>query len=148
MFHSAYPQQFIELVQHALNTAALQGNLGLLKFLMDHTAQAAIPINYDVVFSQAVAGGQAESLLKESIKAGAQCENVILMMLQSIRNLPQNNDSGVGSRQSLKNTAKFQLVKSYKQRDPALFARLMAVVKSHFPEEAAQPHGAAGGDVA
>merc|ERR1712039_675309 len=58
-------------------------------------------------------------------------------LLGAAQNLPANNDSGLGSRQSIKTTAKVQLVKSYKQKDPALFAKLMAAVKSFFPEEPA-----------
>lgn len=134
-FQAAYPQQFLLLLQHAVNAAARRGNLSLLKFLMDHTAAAALPINYDDVFGSAVAAGQAETLLQEAIKSGADYENVILMLLQSIKNLPQNNESGVGSRQSLRNTAKLQVVRSYKQRDPALFAKLMTAVKTFFPED-------------
>jgi len=146
-FHTSYPQQFLELVQHAVNDVAYQGNLRLLKFLMDHTTAAAIPINYDSVFSQAVAAGHAETLLKSSIDGGELYENVILMLLQSVKNLPANNDSHVGSRQSFKNTAKIQVVKSYKQKDPALFAKLMAAIKSFFPEEADAAARAAGCDV-
>lgn len=147
-FQMAYPQQFLELIQYAINTTAREGNLGSLKFLMDHTAAATIPINYDEVFGQAAAKGQAETLLKEAIKSGSQYENVILMLLQSVRNLPDNHDSSLGSRQSLKNTAKFQVVKSYKQNDPALFARLMAAIKSFFPEEATRVQSGCDGDVA
>jgi len=147
-FHIVYPQQFVELVQHAVNTTANRGNLGLLKVLMDNTAAAAIPINYDAVFNQAVADGQAETLLKEAISGGAQYENVLLMLLRSVQNLPENSDSRVGSRQSLRNTVKIQLVKSYKQKDPILFARLMAAVKSFFPEEAVAAQSATNGDVA
>lgn len=147
-FHSAYPQQFLELVQHAFNAVAKQGNLELLKFLMDHTAAAAIPINYDIVFSEAVAAGEAETLLRGAITGGAQYENVILMLLQSVRNLPENNDTRLGSRQSLKNTAKVQVVKSYKQKDPALFTKLMTAIKSYFPEEIARAANGADGDIA
>lgn len=147
-FHTGYPQQFLELVQHAVNTAGQKGNLGLLKFLMDHTAAAAIPINYMNVFGQAASGGQAEKLLKEAISGGAQYENVILMLLQSAAHLPENNDSCLGSRQSLKNTAKVQLVKTYKQKDPALFAKLMAAVKNYFSEEITPTHSGLDGDIA
>jgi len=146
-FYVNYPQQFLELVQHAVNTVARRGNLELLKFLMDHTAAATIPINYDDVFSQAAKEGQAETLLKDAIKGGASYENVVLMLLQSVGNLPENNESCLGSRQSLKNTAKVQLVKTYKQKDPALFARLMAAIKSFFPEETTQGQSGTGGDV-
>merc|ERR1739845_26420 len=96
-----------------------------------------MPINYSDVFAHAVAEGKAETLLKESIKSGAEYENVTLMLLDSIRNLPESNDSKLGSRQSLRNTAKFQLVKSYKKGDPVLFTKLMAAIKSYFPEEVA-----------
>merc|ERR1712232_720833 len=143
-FQLGYPHQFVQLVQRAVNAVAKQGNLILLKILMDHTAAASILISYDEVFSSAAATGQAENLLKQAIVSGAEYENVILMLLQSVRNLPENNDSRVGSRQSLKNSAKIQIVKSYKQRDPELFARLMAAVKSFFPEE--QARIGAGGD--
>jgi len=148
VFHTAFPQQFFELLQHAVNTAAKQGNLGLLKFLMDHTAAALIPINYDIVFGHVVARGEAETLLKDAIIGGAPYENVILMLLQSVKNLPESTDSRLGSRQSLKNTAKVQLIKCYKQRDPALFAKLMAAIKSFFPEETAHVHSGVDGDVA
>jgi len=148
VFQTSYPEQFLQLVQHAVNAAARRGNLGLLKFLMDHTAAASLPISYDDVFGNAVASGQAESLLQEAIKGGASFEGVILMLLQSIKNLPHNGESGVGSRQSLKNTAKVQLVRSYKQRDPALFAKLMAAVKTFFPEDLSQASpGGFDGDV-
>jgi len=147
-FQATYPQQFLQLVQYAVNTTAKQGNLGLLKFLMDHTAAAGIPINYDDVFQQAVSEGQAETLLSGSIKCGARYENVILMLLQSIGNMPACSDSRLGSRQSLKNTAKLQLVKSYKQSDPALFAKLMAAVKKFFPEDIAEAPSCVGADVA
>lgn len=136
-FHTAHPQQFIELVQYSINAVAKNGNLVLLKFLMGHTAAAAIPVNYDEVFGQAIAGGAAETLLKGAIQGGAQYENVILILLQAVKNLPENNDSRLGSRQSLKNTAKLHAVKCYKREDPELFARLMSAVKSVFPEETA-----------
>lgn len=146
-FRASYTQQFHELVQHAFNAAAVQGNLALLKFLMDHAATTTMPVNYDDVFRHAVTGGTAETLLKDAIQGGAQYENAILMLLQSVRNLPDNNDSRVGSRQSLKNTAKLQVIKSYKHKDPALFARLMAAIKSYFPEELAQVQSGAEGDM-
>eukprot|EP00928_Gymnodinium_smaydae_P042568 TRINITY_DN28637_c0_g1_i1.p1 TRINITY_DN28637_c0_g1~~TRINITY_DN28637_c0_g1_i1.p1 ORF type:complete len:288 (-),score=48.85 TRINITY_DN28637_c0_g1_i1:110-973(-) len=145
-FHTSYPQQILELVQYALNAVAKQGNLGLLKFLMDHTASVAIPINYDVVFHEAVTAGKAEHLLREAIKAGALYENVILMLLQSIKNLPNNSESCVGSRQSLKNTAKLQLVRSYKRTDPTLFAKLMTAVRAYFPEDTNGTEGVADSD--
>lgn len=137
VFQAAHPQQFIELVQYSINVVAKNGNLVLLKFLMDHTAAAAITVNYDEVFGQAIAGGSAETLLKGAIQGGAQYENVILMLLQAVKNLPENNDSRLGSRQSLKNTAKFHAVKCYKRENPELFARFMSAVKSFFPEETA-----------
>lgn len=140
VFQATHPLQFLELVQYSVSATAKRGNLGLLKFLMDHTATSSIPINYDDVFSQAASSGHAETLLKGAIQGGAQFENVILMLLHAISRMPENNDSGVGSRQSLKNTAKFQLVKSYKQSDPALFTKLMAAVKSYFPEGTHQVH--------
>jgi len=140
-FQASYPQQFLELVQHAVNTIAKQGNLALLKFMMDHAAIAAIPINYNEVCNQAIARGEAETLLKDAIRGGAHYENVILMLLQSVKDLPANNDSRLGSRQSLKTAAKIQVVKSYKQQDPALFAKLMAAIKSFFPEEASRVDG-------
>merc|ERR1712187_387282 len=115
---------------------------------MDQTAAAAIPINYDVVFSKAASAGKAEELLKEAIDAGASCENVILMLLQSAANLPENNDSRLGSRQALKTAAKVQLVKSYKQKDPALFARLMTAIKGYFQEEPAPTQSSVEVDVA
>lgn len=144
----AYPQEFLELVQHAVNTAAKHGNLRLLKSLMEHATNMAIPINYDTAFNQAVSAGQGEPLLKEAIVGGAQYEGVTLMLLQAAKNLPENNDSQLGSRQSMKNTAKIQLVRSYKQKDPELFARLMAAVKSYFPEELASIQTGTDGDVA
>jgi len=148
VFQGAFPEQFLQLVQHAVGAAARRGNLALLKFLMDHTAAASLPIDYDGVFAAAASSGQAEGLLQEAIKGGADYENVILMLLQSIKNLPHNGESGVGSRQSLKNTAKVQLVRSYKQRDPALFAKLMAAVKTFFPEDLSQASpGGFDGDV-
>jgi len=129
-------QLLLELLQHAVGAAARHGNLVLLKFLMDHTAAAAIPIDYDKVFGQAISGGKAEDLLRASIQGGAHFENVIMMLLHSLKNLPESvNDSQVGSRQSLKNTAKIQVVKSYKKQDPVLFERLMSAIKSYFPEE-------------
>jgi hypothetical protein len=134
-FQTTFPQQFLELLQHAVNATARQGNLALLKFLMDHTAAATIPLNYDAVFAQAASAGRAETLLKEAIQHGAQCENVILMLLQSAHNLPKSNDSSLGSRQSIKTAAKLQVVKSYKKQDPALFAKLMASVRNYFPGE-------------
>lgn len=127
--------QLLALVQHAVNTTAGQGNLSVLKFLMDHTAASSIPIYYGAAFQQAACNGKAETLLKDAIKGGAQYENVIMMLLQCTKDLPEDNDSSVGSRQSMKNMAKLQLVKSYKKQDPALFADLMAAVKSYFPEE-------------
>lgn len=147
IFHTTYPQQFLELVQHAVNAAAKQGNLGLLKCLMDHANTAALPINYEDVFKQAASTGQAERLLKDAIIGGAHYENVILMILQSAKNIPNNNDSCLGSRLSLKNAAKLQLTKSYKQKDPALFAKLMAIVKSFFPEELVTVQSGTDGDV-
>lgn len=135
VFRATYPQQFLELVQHTFNAVATQGNLVLLKYLMDHPVSTALPINYDTVFGNAVARGKGEPLLTGAIQGGAHYEKVILMLLQSVKNLPDNNDSRVGSRQSFKNTAKIQVVKSYKQKDPALFATLMTAIKSYFPEE-------------
>lgn len=135
-FQSKFPQQLLELLQYAVGTTATKGNLVLLKFLMDHTAAAAIPVNYDDVFLRAVRAGHAETLLKDAIQGGGQYENVILMLLHSVKLLPDNNESHVGSRQSFKSTAKLHLVKCYKQKDPQLFEKLMAVVKSYFPEEA------------
>jgi len=141
-FVTSHPLLLLELVQHSVDEAARQGNLGVLKFLMDRTAAASITVNYDVVFARAAASGNAETLLREAISKGSQYENVILMLLDAARrNLPDNNDSKLGSRQSIKNTAKLQLVKTYKQKDPELFARLMAVVKGYFPEERASVAG-------
>jgi hypothetical protein len=148
VFQAAYPQQFLQLLQHAINAVAERGNLILLKFLMDHTAAASIPINYDNVFTHAASKGHAETLLKEAIGGGSQYENVIMMLLESARNLPDDKSAPIGSRQSIKNTAKFQLVKSYKQSNPELFARLMAAVKSYFPEEANRAPGGVDGDIA
>lgn len=146
-FSSTHPQQFLQLVQHATNAAGKQGNLGLLKFLMDHTAAASIPINYHEVFSQAACKGQAETLMKEAIIAGAVYENVILMLLQGISSMPRSNDSGVGSRQSLKDSAKIQLVRSYKRSNPELFTKLMSAFKSYFPEECGSNQGGVDGDM-
>eukprot|EP00746_Dinoflagellata_sp_MGD_P161913 gnl/MRDRNA2_/MRDRNA2_89244_c0_seq1.p1 gnl/MRDRNA2_/MRDRNA2_89244_c0~~gnl/MRDRNA2_/MRDRNA2_89244_c0_seq1.p1 ORF type:complete len:309 (-),score=56.35 gnl/MRDRNA2_/MRDRNA2_89244_c0_seq1:236-1105(-) len=146
-FH-AYPQQFVELVQHAVNTAAKHGNLRLLKFLMEHASQAAIPVNYDTAFNQAVTAGQGEPLLKDAIIGGAPYESVTLMLLQAAKSLPENNDSQLGSRQSMKNTAKLQIVRSYKQKDPELFSRLMAAIKSYFPEELVSSQRLTDGDIA
>lgn len=134
-FSTTFPTQFLQLVQHAVNTCARQSNLTLLKMLMDHTRASSIPINYDEVFRQAASDGSAETLLKEAIAAGAQYESVILMLLQSAANLPENSDSSLGSRQSLKNAAKIQLIKIYKQKDPVLFVTLMTAVKHFFGED-------------
>merc|ERR1711920_559520 len=109
-FAASHPVWLHELVQRAVNEVAKHGNLGLLKFLMDHTAATSIRINYDIVFANAASSGKAEDLLKEAIVLGAQCENVILMLLGAAQNLPANNDSGLGCRQSIKTTAKIQLV--------------------------------------
>lgn len=146
-FQTAYPQQFLQLIQHAVNTAAEQGNLKLFKFLLDHTSAATIPINYDDAFRCAAAKGHAETLLKEAIRGGAHYENVIMTLLQSARSLPDNNESSLGSRLSIKNTAKLQLVKSYKQSNPELFAKLMAAVKGYFPEEAQRAQNGVDGDI-
>lgn len=136
-FVASNPACLIQLVQRAVNEVAKQGNIVLLKFLMDRTAAASIGINYDVVFRYAAANGKVETLLKQAIIEGAQYENVILMLLQSAQNLPDNNDSCLGSRQSIKTTAKVQLVKSYKRKNPELFVKLMTAVKSFFPEDIA-----------
>eukprot|EP00930_Biecheleria_cincta_P026384 TRINITY_DN18602_c0_g1_i1.p1 TRINITY_DN18602_c0_g1~~TRINITY_DN18602_c0_g1_i1.p1 ORF type:complete len:306 (-),score=54.21 TRINITY_DN18602_c0_g1_i1:381-1298(-) len=125
------PGQLLELLQYAVGAAAGQGNLRLLKFLMDHTAAAAIPINYSVVFNQAISAGKAEDLLRGAIEGGVYYENVIMMLLFALKSIPENvNESQVGSRQSLENAAKLQVVKSYKKTDPVLFERLMAAIKS------------------
>jgi len=132
---AAYPKQFLELLQHAVNACAREGNLGMMKFLMDHSLAASIPINWDEVFGWAVWEGKAEPLLQGAIRGGALYENIILMLLGCVKRLPENSDSRVGSRQSLKNTAKVELIKSYKKKDPVLFEKLMTAVKSFFPEE-------------
>lgn len=147
-FCPAYPEQFRELVQHAVNTAARHGKLKVLKCLMDHTAAAAIPIDYEAAVLQAAHSGQAEYLVREAIKGGAECESIILMLLQAVPALPDTAGGGVGSRHSVKTAAKLQLVKTYKQSNPALFSHLMAAVKRFFPEESAGGAGAADGDVA
>lgn len=100
---------------------------------MDHGAAAMIPLNYESIFLAANAKGQVETLLKESIIGGALYENVILMLLQGVSTLPEKGESHLGSRQSLRTAAKVQVVKSYKQKDPILFARLMSAIKGFFP---------------
>jgi len=146
-FCQSYPQQFHELVQHAVNTAARHGKLRALKCLIDQTAAAAIPIDYRTAVLQAASSGQAETLIKDAIKGGAAFESIILMLLQALPVLPDTAGGGLGSRHSVKTAAKLQLVKSYKQSNPALFAHLMAAVKRFFPEESATSAGAADGDV-
>jgi len=147
-FCPSYPQQFHVLVQHAVNTAAGHGKLRVLKCLVDQTAAAAIPIDYKAAVLQAASRGQAESLIKEAIKGGAAYENIILMLLQALPVLPDTPGGGLGSRHSVKTAAKLQLVKSYKQSNPALFAHLMAAVKRFFPEESTTVAGAADADIA
>lgn len=129
VFQKACPLEFTALVQHAVGSTAGHGNLRLLMFLIDRTSVASLPIDYNLAFAEAVDRGQAEVLLKDAIKCGLQCENVLLMMFQWIKTLPASHDSGLGCPSSLKAAARLQILRSYKQSNPDLCTKLMSVVR-------------------
>lgn len=129
VFKATYPKEFLFLLQHSVNSTARQGNLRLLKFLIDQTAAASLPIDCNLAFTEAANSGQAEVLLKEAIRCGAQYENVLGLMFNWIKHLPASHDSGLGCRQSLKAAARLQTTRCYKQSNPELCARLMSVVR-------------------
>jgi len=129
VFKATYPKEFLVLLQHSVNSTARHGNLRLLKFLIDQTSAASLPIDCNLAFTEAANRGQAEVLLKEAIRCGAQYENVLLLMFNWLNHLPANNDSGLGCRHSLKAAARLQILRCYKQSNPEVCARLMSVVR-------------------
>jgi hypothetical protein len=129
VFKITYPKEYVGLVQYSINAAASNGNLRLMKFLMDQACAASLPIDLNLAFSESAERGQAEVLLKEAIRCGAPCENLLLMMLQWLKSLPASRDSGLGCRESLKAAARLQILRSYKQSSPDICERLMSVVR-------------------
>merc|ERR1712110_1407573 len=112
VFKATYPEVFKDLVQHSVNSAAKHGNLRLLKFLVDQTSAACSPVNFSLAFAESAERGHAEVLLKEAIKCGAPCENLLLMMFQWLKSLPLSHGSGLGCRESLKAAARLQILRS------------------------------------